>query len=212
MNWRRGLLLAGIHFAVAASLSVWMEWGYWPQIRSEMVRQRPVVTEQMSAEEAEELSFFPCDEGGGWCGPTPPQAEIAGIANLPVALLSDWHIPCTVGTGSLDSVVEKHYARTRKAEVIIWAILFGGVVVLWIFVGGLPLIRPRRWWQEPGVFITICTLTATLLFPVPGIGILYRIPLLFAAFAWLYWLLLLIWKTLLFLWRQFPLHKAAQTA
>ena len=103
-------------------------------------------------------------------------------------------------------------ARTRKAEVIIWAILFGGVVVLWIFVGGLPLIRPRRWWQEPGVFITICTLTATLLFPVPGIGILYRIPLLFAAFAWLYWLLLLIWKTLLFLWRQFPLHKAAQTA
>jgi hypothetical protein len=212
MSWRRGLLLVGIHLTVAIFLSVWMEWGYWPHIRSEAVRKRPVVTEQMSVEQAEEVSFYPCDEGGGWCGSTPPQSVIAGIASLPVSLLSGWHIPCTLTPTALDSTVEIRYARTRKAEVIIWTILFGGVAVLWLLAGGFPLIRPERWWLEPGAFITICTLAATLLFPIPGIGSLYKIPVLFAALTWVYWFLLLLWKPLRFLWLQAMLRRTAQAA
>jgi hypothetical protein len=62
MNWRRGLLLAGIHLAVAGTLMVWLESEYWPHIRSEAVRQRPVETEQMGPDGEMTISFNPCEE------------------------------------------------------------------------------------------------------------------------------------------------------
>ena len=42
-------------------------------------------------------------------------------------------------------------------------------LVLWFIVGGYPMIRRRfrRWYTEPGLFMTVCTLASLL---VLGIG------------------------------------------
>jgi hypothetical protein len=101
----------------------------------------------------------------------------------------------------LESVAEKHYGRTRKSEVVILTILCAGVAFQWFLVGGFPLIRPRRWWWEPGAFITLCTVAAFALVLIPGVGTLSRLPMPFALLAWLFWFGLLVWKGLRLGWR-----------
>jgi len=141
------------------------------------------------------ISINLCDEGGGFYG-SPPQAMISGLANLPVMLLTGWHTPCRFTISPLDSVIEKRFHRTRISEVMILTILCALVAVQWFLVGGFPLIRPRRWWWEPGAFITLCTLSAYVLVLIPIIEALAKIPAYFAGLAWLWWFGLLVWKTL----------------
>jgi len=74
-------------------------------------------------------------------------------------------------------------------------------------VGGYPLVRPRRWWLEPGAFITACTLPAalaSLLIPpawdlrFPIVDGIAMVPAVVAMLAWLWWFGLLIWKAIRF--------------
>jgi hypothetical protein len=201
MNWRRGLLLAGIHLTVAGTLLVWVESGYWRYIRSEPIRNRPAEIETTGPDGEETISFNPCDEGGGWYG-TPPQAMISGLANLPVMLLTGWHTPCSFTISPLDSVIEKRFHRTRTAEIVILTILCALVAVQWFLVGGFPLIQPRRWWWEPGAFITLCTLAAFAIVLIHGIAPVAKLPTYFAGLAWLWWFGLLVWKASRAGWRQ----------
>jgi hypothetical protein len=64
MNWRRGVLLAAIHFVMAVLVVTRIELSYWPAIRSERVRVPVVVPPSATAAELMEADFFPCDEGG----------------------------------------------------------------------------------------------------------------------------------------------------
>jgi hypothetical protein len=146
------------------------------------------------------ISFNPCAEGGFVDGPISPQDEVAGLANMPVALLTGWHEPCTT-PGLLGSAVEKRLHRTRISEIVILTILCSLVALQWFLVGGFPLIQPRRWWLEPGAFITICTLVGAALALIPYVGNVAAIPALLAALAWLWWFGLLVWKPLRWGWR-----------
>jgi hypothetical protein len=84
------------------------------------------------------------------------------------------------------------------------------IVVQWIIVGGLPVTRPRRFWCEPGAFITICTLIASGLATVHATEGSARLTALFAGLAWFWWLLLLMWKCISLAWRS--LVKLRKTA
>ena len=200
MNWRRGLLLAGIHLVVTGSLFVWQETWYWRYIPSKPVLQRPVETETIGPDGEITISFHICDEGSDFYGQMSPQEKLVVSENLPVVLLSGWHIPCSSG-GTVTSMIEKRLHRSRTSEVVILSILCALVAVQWFLVGGFPLIRPRRWWLEPGAFITLCTLTAFAIVLIPHIGALAMLPASFAVLAWFWWFGLLVWITLRAGWR-----------
>jgi hypothetical protein len=206
MNWRRGVALAAIHLAVAALVIVRTEADYWPAIRSERVRVPVVEPPSATASDLMEANFYPCDEGGIIDRTFSPGEIVIGAANMPEVLLLGWHEPCAQPT-ALDTVVEKRYGRTRRAEVLILTIQSAAFVVWWLLVGGSPLVRPRRWWLEPGALITACTLPAalvSLLIPTdwdlrfPIVDGAAEVPASVAMLAWLWWVGLLIWKTIRF--------------
>jgi hypothetical protein len=207
MNWRRGLLLAAIHVGVVGSLLAWQESESWRYLKSEQPEPSPVRLELAAFQEEQTVTFNPCADDGFWDGEMSPQESISGMANLPVALLTGWHEPCTSPT-FLDSIVESfltllvktRFHRTKGSEILILLILCMLVAVEWLFVGGFPLIQPRHWWLEPGAFITICTLVGIVLVLIPHPH-LSRIPVGFAACAWLWWFGLLVWKTLQLGWK-----------
>jgi len=210
MNWRRGLLLGGIHLVVAGALLTWNESFYWRSIKSEQIGPSQARL-QISAfqEEPQNITFNPCADDGVEDGEVSPLEKILGMANLPVALLTGWHEPCRTPSpldsmleGFLSSKVGGRFHRTRSSESLILVILCLLIAVEWLFVGGFPLIRPRRWWLEPGVFITILTLVLAALATSPHEANLSGNLSLISACIWLWWFGLLIWKTLKFGWRS----------
>jgi hypothetical protein len=218
MNWRRGLLLAGIHLVVAGSLLAWDESFYWRSIKSEglgLSSARMIFT---AFQEEQTVTFNPCADDGVEDGEVSPLAKIDGMANLPVVLLTGWHEPCR-SQGVLDSMVEsslnsmagKRFHRTRSSETLILVILCVLVAVEWLFVGGFPLIRPRRWWLEPGALITILTLALTALTTAPHEANMAGNLSIISACVWLWWFGLLIWKTLLFGWRRTTAWRAPRS-
>ena len=66
MNWRRGLLLGGIHLVVAGALLTWNESFYWRSIKSEQIGPSQARL-QISAfqEEPQNITFNPCADDGG---------------------------------------------------------------------------------------------------------------------------------------------------
>lgn len=207
MNWRRGLLLAGIHLVIAASILIWQEAQVWPMLKTEAIPAQDSALRQIIWQEGDTLTLNPCD-GGFIDGTTAPQEIIAGAANLPVALMTGWHEPCTASP-QLTSIVEGRLGgRTRKSEFWIVFILCAMAAIQWFLVGGFPLIQPRRWWWEPGAFITLCTAAAFVLVLIPGVRDLSKVPSFFALFAWLYWFGLLVWKVLRSGWRLIA-HRTA---
>jgi hypothetical protein len=191
MNWRRGILLAGIHFGVAGSLLAWQESGYWRYLRSDQLGPSQTRLELAGFQEESSTTFNPCADNGFWDGEISPQEWVSEMANLPVALLTGWHEPCK-SPGFLDSKVEgflnpmvrMRFHRTQGSEILILVILCALVAVEWLLVGGFPLIRPRRWWLEPGAFITVCTLVGAALATIPHVAHLSMIPAMISGCAW----------------------------
>ena len=195
---------------VAGSLLAWEESQSWRFIRSEQLGPSPAHLKLAVFQEEESIiSFNPCADEGVVDGEMSPRERISGMANLPVALLTGWHEPCT-SPDLLDSMVERclgsvsqtRFHRTRCSEVLILVILCAFVAVEWLFVGGFPLVRLRRWWLEPGAFITICTLVGAALTTIHFVAHLSVIPAAMAGCAWLWWFGLLVWKTLKFGWTK----------
>jgi len=210
MNWRRGLLLAGTHLVLAGSLLAWQESESWRYIKSEQLGpSQPRLELAAFQEEGQTIGINPCADEGIWDGEMSPQETVSLMANLPVALLTGWHVPCT-SQGFLDSAVEKslssmvenRFHRTRGSEILILVILCAFVAVEWLLVGGFPLMQPRHWLLEPGALITICTLLGTGLAIIPHVAHLSRIAAAMAGCAWLWWFGLLVWRTLRFGWRR----------
>lgn len=199
MNWRRGLLLAGIHLVVAGTMLAWQESEYWRYLKSERFDPSPAHLELAVFQEEQTISFNPCDEGVFIDGFS-PQNRIGGAASLPVALITGWHTPCSTPS-FLGSIVETRYHRTRISEILNIAILCVLVFIQWLLVGGFPLIRPRFWWCEPGVFITFCTLVGTALAAIPNLAHTSVIPASFAELGWLWWFGLLAWTGFRSGWR-----------
>jgi len=204
-------VLAAIHLAMAAVVIVRAEADYWSEIRSERVRVPLVLPPSATTEEALEANLYPCDEGSIVDRPAAPGEIVVGAANMPAVLLVGWHEPCAQPS-ALDTVVEKRYGRTRRAEVLILTIQCAAFIVWWLFVGGYPLVRPRWWWLEPGAFITVCTIPValvSLLVPTawdlqfPIVDRAAMVPAVVAMLAWIWWCGLLIWKMIRFAVRSF---------
>jgi len=205
MNWRRGLLLAGINLVVAVPLIVMLEARDEQNMREHFEPHSPVAGEPASKatqsnEEAQTVEFSPCNLWAAYS----VRSEVAWFPNLPATILSGWQQLCpprwtlagrlNVGYSWSGSTIPGH----RKV-----CLGFGLLVAIqWILVGAFPLMRPKRWWAEPGTFITCCALIGFGIVIIHPIADFARLPAACAAFAWLWWFGLLMWKSVRFGWQR----------
>jgi hypothetical protein len=203
MNWRRGLLLAAIHLAVAVPLILWVEARDLRFSRPDPER-KPVEMAAQTTDETKETALImdPC----GMIIDYPPQIRILHFDNYPALVVTGWQLDCAPNW-SISKRLHVNYLWTAfRSELpvrtrIDWC--FGSFIVIeWFFVGAFPLILTKRWWLEPGAFITVCTVIAFGIVAVPGIEELALLPLILAGFAWLWWFGLLLW---------IPAHRAWQS-
>jgi hypothetical protein len=194
MNWRRGLLLAGMHLAVAIPLMVWIEADdvehlkYFPRYSGSV--------EPIQIGNSQPGEFYLIDPCGMTSSGEFKPAAIVRSANLPSTIFVGWRAICpedwTIAGMLHLSLRRPSLAVTRQLNLALGLL----IPVQWFIVGGFPLIRPKRWWWEPSTFITLCTLTALVMVIIPGVREFSRIPMLLAVLAWLYWFGLLVWKTI----------------
>jgi hypothetical protein len=198
MQWRRGLLLAGIHVVVAAGMFVQAESAAWPMIKANTDRNAVLRPPAPLGEGT--VTFHLCD--GTWLLPLPPEEKVVGFANLPVAVLTGWHQPCTSYSG-LTAIVEGQLGTsTCASEITISIILCVLVFMQWFLVGGFPIVQARRWWLEPGVLITTCTVPSFALALIPYTREIALFPMFVVLPAWLCWFFILIRRVLRFGWRR----------
>jgi len=135
----------------------------------------------------------------------PPEPKIVRLANLPASALTEWRLVCPANW-SLSGIM--HGSGWPPTPTTIAAqqrvdLVFGLLIAFqWFLVGGFPLNQPKRWWWEPGAFITACSIAAFVLVLIPGIRELSQLPALLAGLGWLYWLGLLVWVSLRSGWRS----------
>jgi len=226
MNWRRGLLLAGIHLAVAGSMVLMMEArderamrdaeegimeraveaAIKPPAAPEPVNPAPVpALKPENTDEGEAVIFSPC---GMWVHYVPQVVVVQGT-EMPADLLAGWEDVCPPGwtlAGKLHRIMtwqptSSSMATQRKIDAGLGLM----IVIQWFLLGAFPLVRNpswRRWWGEPGSFITVCAVLAgflALIHPVEGAA---RLPASLAMLVWFLWFGLLVWRILSFAWRS----------
>lgn len=203
MRWRRGLLLAGIHFIVAVCLMTSI---LLPRFATEKIHSfNRVPTIQFAAyqEEGQSLGFEPMCEWGfiSW------QEKVLMASELPAAFLSGWNDDCPARwtAAGLIGIDARHHTHAKElASSVAFSLL---IVAQWFVIGGFPLIRPRRWWLEPGACNTAATVVEVLLLTVgtafEAAGIervlvafgLLAFPLgILTLLSWLVWVALLVRK------------------
>jgi hypothetical protein len=199
MNWRRGLLLAGIHLVIVVPAFAWEVAQFWRYTGTDISSGLGARVESVVFQEEMTIPFDPCkwfDIG------SPRLKEVGALANLPTALLTGWHGPCLTQT-PLGVVVRRVIGgRNHLAEIADCVILSALVLTQWILVGGLPLVRRKHWWFEPGAFITAAAVVGTAVSVVPTIDTMWRIPAFIAGLGWLWWLGLLLWIPLHHTWKS----------
>ncbi|UWZ83538.1 hypothetical protein [Occallatibacter riparius] len=227
MNWRRGLLLAAIHLAVAIPCVVWEESHIWQWLRErESIPVTPPPVVQPS--DGNTVYFSPC---GGWENFSTARTLILG-ADMPAIAISGWRMTCPGRWQIAGMAGETWFHHSRSVEEKASLGLCVCVAVTWLLVGGFPLRRHPRWYEEPGGFITYCTLCSVALVALSGlIWLLVQLctqaphpwafpemreapafPSLFAMLAWYWWFFLLVWRQLQSAWRltrRVPLFRTA---
>ena len=217
MNWKRGLLLAGLNLAAAVPMIAFLESRDGRYVREIEQRSaiflaepdiraaefdRSNVPALLPIQEEQTVRFDPCTVWVHY----PVQEEVVRFGNMPASTIAGWRLACRPEwslSGWLLGVVDR--APTKQDLVIRRQIDAGFCLLLLIqrlLIGGMPLGGMRKPWSEPGAFITFCTLVAAAIAMIRPIDGLAAMPALLAASAWLWWLLLLIWKGFRLAWRS----------
>ena len=216
MNWRRGLLLAGVNLLAAVPLICLLaardaqsmkereqhsasKEGLWIDSSGE-ISAAPIKVVQ--AQDEQTVTFSPC---GLW-GHYPPQVSVVQVGNLPAFALSQWQEPCPprwsiasmLGIRSTWQISPYDFKVRRRVDVAL-CLMIG---IQWFLIGGFPLIQPRQWWGEPGTFISAANFVAACIAIIPFIDALSRLPALLAFVGWVRWFSLLLW---------IPVHRAWQS-
>jgi hypothetical protein len=171
-------------------------------------------------EEPSTIPFDPCN-GGFVDYYIPPSQIMVGYANFPSWSFVGMGTPCPLRWTVAGVLHNLWRANVFRTEVLLSTTLATLIPVQWFLVGSLPLVRPRRWWLEPGAFITVCTLFSAILLSIgstvlaPAYGVLSLMSefvMLFGLLAWLGWFGLLVWKSAHRAWfwfrRAVPAHQA----
>jgi len=218
MNWRRGLLLAGINLAVAVPMILMME----ARDQEYALTQEEIMAKaamkdaprppgpptpepsKVGPEQTEEtVSFDPCTM---WGGHYPLQVVVVRATEIPSAVLAGWNDDCPPNWSLAGRLRGKMtwpptplwMATQRKIDAGLCLL----IAMQWFLMGGFPLVQTHKWWADPGAFITACAVVAGAIALVPVIDDFARLPAGIAMLAFLWWFCLLVWKTVHFGWRM----------
>lgn len=219
MNWRRGLLLAGINVAVAIPMIAILA-ARDAQSRRDWKRQSTsegalsiegrgelsAPSKIVPVQEEQTVSFNPCTL---W-GHVPVQQYVVQLGDMPTFVVTQWRVDCPskwslarlLGVDDSGLLSDTNFTAMRRVDVALCLL----IAVQWFLIGAYPLIKASRWWSEPGAFITTCTALGSLVALVPVIDTFGSLPVVFAAFAWLWYLALLLWIPVHLAW-QSTLHR-----
>ena len=220
MNWRRGLLLAAVNVGIALPMIAILAardgqmrrdrnhhsksaGGLWID-SSGAIAEAPTKATR-APEEEQTVTFSPC---GLWES-VPVQQSVVQSGNLPASLVTQWRTACPprwslarmLGVNDTWLLSDVNFSAMRRVDVALCLM----IALQWLLIGGLPLVERKRWWSEPGAFITLCTAIASGIALFPAVDVFGRLPVLFAVFGWLYWFFLLFWKPVRPAW-QSTLH------
>lgn len=204
MNWRRGIMFAGIHFVIGASLILWVSVPQYASEKTHSLNPAPALQLAAYQEEGQTVEFSPC---AMWRHIT-WQERVLVSSELPVAILSGWNEECPASwtVAGLIGIDARHHTRAMAVQS---SAAFSLLIALqWLILGGLPLVQPRRWWEEPGACITACTVIEVSLLTIGTViaaygleavlavvGLLASVPFLVILCTWLYWIALLLWRS-----------------
>ena len=132
--------------------------------------------------------------------------EVVQGADMPAVEFSGWSEVCP-SHSTLAGILHAGYPWRGVSSIPAERKLSWGLGLLialqWFLVGAFPLNRPKRWWSEPGAFITVCTVIAFPFALIWPIGHVARLPALLAMLAWFWWFGLLVWNGVRFAWKRF---------
>jgi len=227
MNWRRGLLLAGIHLAVALPM-VWMmeardekamrdeEENIMEAAREAVAKPpEPVKPAPAPADPSQTEVTFSVNACDMWVHYL-PQEVVVQAADMPADLLAGWEDICPPAWSLAGRLrgnrmwppTPSWTAAQRRIDAGLGLL----IALQWFLMGAFPLVRTpswRRWWSEPGTFITVCAVPAGLLALIPAVDTVARLFALPAIFAWFWWFGLLVWKLIRAAWRLVVRRPAA---
>jgi hypothetical protein len=212
MNWWRARRFASIHFAIAIILVTWETAPRYSTEKIHSANARPALQFAAYQEEGGTVEFTPICEmwrSLSW------QEKVLGFSEFPASVISGWNSDCPAAwtTAGMIGIDMRHHSLSKAiASSIVYCLLVG---FQWLILGGLPLIRPHRWWLESGACNTACTVIAVLCGSVTsgldqiaseGALLVFGVPaflLLIVIFlTWPAWLVLLIWKGALSGWKH----------
>jgi hypothetical protein len=156
------------------------------------------------------VSFDPCRTWANY----PTQIDLVVFGNIPAEFLAEWQMVCPHAWSIEGRIVGRSWipmthaglVLRRRADLAFLAL----IAVEWLLIGAFPLRQSVRFYGEPGSFITACTVLGSALALIRPIDGLARLPALCAAFAWLWWLGLLIWIVLRFSTRSLLKFRSAR--
>jgi len=168
---------------------------------------------QADAEQAEEtVTFDPCRMWVHY----PPQVVVMQAVGMPSLALAGWEDVCPPHWSLAGRLREKRtwpptplWMETQR-KIDTGLCLF--IAMQWFLMGGFPLVRTQKWWADPGAFITACAVAAGGIVLIPGVDGLARLPALIAMLAWIWWIGLLVWRTLQFGWKMTRARSAPQNS
>ncbi|HEY2861666.1 MAG TPA: hypothetical protein VGJ21_24920 [Terracidiphilus sp.] len=217
MNWRRGLLFAAIHLAVAVPMVTWEEATRWDWLREREIRPIPPPAPSKPGD-GESVTFSPC---GLWENYGAARTVVY-VADFPAVALSGWRL-CSPPSWSVSHFAGATALNSTRAIEKKTCIGLGVIIVLfWMVAGSFPLTRTNPWYAEPGAVITASTLASLALvalfgtpslieqarapaphfWHVPSELLAAAFPSLLAGLAWYWWFGLLVWKLVRGLWRR----------
>ena len=201
MNWRRGLLFAGINLAVAIPMILILEardqkCALTPEEIMEKTAREDVPRppeppiqkpDKASSEQAEEaVSFNPCEIWAHYSA----QEVVLQAADIPAVVLAGWGSVCPPHWSLAGRLREKRtwpptplWMETQR-KIDAGLCLF--IAMQWFFMGGFPLARDQKWWAEPGALITTCAVLAGAVALIPVVDGIARLPALIAMLAYLW--------------------------
>jgi len=157
--------------------------------------------------EAEQPVSFRMDPCSMWINYAPQVVFVSGV-EIPAFFLAGWGDECPSAwtlAGRLRGAMSWPPTASSMAAQLRIDVGFAVLIALqWFLLGAFPLVRTprwRRWWGEPGAFITVCAVIGGLLmliYPDTGAARLFG---MLAMLAWFWWFGLLIWRFLSLAWR-----------
>lgn len=174
MSWRRGLLFAVIHLAIAVPLIVQQE-------AHELAAMRNAPPNPTRSENG-------ADRTNKW-KPTgmifyvPSAARIVQVANLPAAMLTGWQDPNSQLYWALRAVASRHGVKRQNIQAGIAVGFTALIATQWFLLAG---IASRKW--PFSTVITGCAVVAVCLWALPQLTGLEGVPMLLALGTWFVWL------------------------